>query len=459
MKKVVFSMVFLAVVIPLALILFYKYEGAAPRVEVTLPSLYLKKSYEMSLAVDDKGAGLRKIVVSIMQKGNEKVLLEKEYPSSSVLSFFSDHRVNEDSFLIPVESRKYGMNDGEALIRIMVSDYSWRGWNRGNVFYEEKKVVIDTKPPQVQVLTSRHNIERGGSGLVIYKVFEANVKSGVMVGENFFPGHSGMFENPDIYAAFFALDHTQGPGTQILVSAGDLAGNQTKRGFHHYIRDRNFKNDILNISDRFLEFKMPDFDLDEVEDTFVGAKKPLLEKFLYINGKLREKNVTAMLNVPKDTVDKLMWDGKFGRLAGAATRSHWADHRTYKYKGKEIDRAIHLGIDLASTANAKVGAANRGRVIMAKNEGIFGNTVIIDHGFGLASLYSHLNEINVDIGDEVAKGDVIGTTGLTGLAGGDHLHFSMIVHNVFVNPVEWWDATWIKNNITSKIESVKSLVK
>jgi len=116
-------------------------------------------------------------------------------------------------------------------------------------------------------------------------------------------------------------------------------------------------------------------------------------------------------------------------------------------------------MDLASTANAKVGAANGGRVIMAAFGGIFGNTVIIDHGFGLASLYSHLNEITVNKGDRVSKGDIIGRTGLTGLAGGDHLHFSMIVHNVFVNPVEWWDTAWIKNNVTSKIESVKSMEK
>lgn len=458
MKKVVLILVFLAILIPLVWILFYKYEGAEPEVDATLPSLYLKKSYEMSLKVEDNGTGLRKIMVSIMQKGNEKVLLEKEYPSSSVLSLFSDERVSEDSFVIPVESRKYGMEDGEALIRIMVSDYSWRGWNRGNLFYDERKVVIDTKPPQLQVLTSRHNIERGGTGLVIYKMFEENAKSGVMVGDNFFPGHSGMFENPDIYAAFFALDHTQGPGTQIFVTARDLAGNIAKRGFHHYIRDRNFKTDTLNISDRFLKFKMPDFDLDEIEDNFVGSKTPLLEKFLYINGKLRKKNVTTILNT-QDTVGKILWKGRFARLAGAATRSGWADRRTYKYKGKEVDRAVHLGMDLASTANAKVGAANGGRVVMAANEGIFGNTVIIDHGFGLASLYSHLNEITVNKGDRVSKGDVIGTTGLTGLAGGDHLHFSMIVHNVFVNPVEWWDTAWIKNNVISKIESVKVMGK
>jgi len=459
MKKVVFTLFFLAIMIPLAWIIFYKYEGAAPGVDVVLPSLYLKKSYEMSLKVHDKGTGLRKVMVSIMQKGNEKVLLEKNYPPSSIRSLFSDNKVNKDSFQIPVESRKYGMRDGEALIRIMVTDYSWRGWNNGNIFYEEKKVIIDTKPPQIQVLTKRHNIERGGTGLVIYKLFEEKVKSGVMVGDNFFPGHSGMFDNSDIHAAFFALDHNKGPGTQIFVTARDLAGNVAKRGFHHYIRDKNFKTDTLNISDRFLEFKMPDFEIDGMEETFAGAKNPLLEKFLYINSKLRQKNVTAILDVPKDTVGKLLWEGRFGRLSGAATRSGWADRRTYKYKNREIGKAVHLGIDLASTANAKIKAANAGRVIMADNEGIFGNTVIIDHGFGLASLYSHLNEITVNIGDELLKGDVIGTTGLTGLAGGDHLHFSIIVHNTFVNPVEWWDSTWIKNNITSKIEAVRESVK
>ena len=85
---------------------------------------------------------------------------------------------------------------------------------------------------------------------------------------------------------------------------------------------------------------------------------------------------------------------------------------------------------------------------MAKNVGIFGNTIIIDHGLGLASLYCHLSQMNVTKGDMVKQDDIIGRTGMTGLAGGDHLHFSMMLHNMFINPVEWWDETWIKNNLT-----------
>ncbi|HKJ99991.1 MAG TPA: M23 family metallopeptidase [Desulfotignum sp.] len=456
MKKFFLLVVCAGVLVPLVWILVYKFEGTAPQVDVKLPSLYLKEGYELSLNIRDTKTGLRHVRVSVVQQDREKVLLEKKYPVVSVLDLFSGEKKQEDQFLVPVEARKYGMNDGEATIRIQAADQAWWGWNKGNVFYTEKKVIIDTDPPKIQVLTQNHNVERGGSGLVVYRLFEEDLKSGVMVGDNFFPGHSGMFEDKDMFAAFFALDHTQGPGTRMWVTAEDVAGNIARRGFHHYIRDHDFKSDVLNISDQFLEFKMPDFNLGEKEARFAAAPDPLLEKFLVINTALRKTNVKTVLQVPSDTTSQILWQGKFDRLPGSATRAQFGDRRTYKYKGKEISRSIHMGIDLASTAHARVGAANSGRVIMAESVGIFGNTVIIDHGFGLASLYSHLSNMIVSPGDMVNKGDTIGNTGLTGLAGGDHLHYSMIVHNVFVNPLEWWDPNWIKNNITSKIEAVQN---
>ena len=58
-------------------------------------------------------------------------------------------------------------------------------------------------------------------------------------------------------------------------------------------------------------------------------------------------------------------------------------------------------------------------------------------------------------GDSVKKNAIIGRTGLTGLAGGDHLHYSMLVNSTFVNPIEWWDAKWIKHNITDKLADVR----
>ena len=458
MKRTLFLIIFLAIVVPVGWVLFCKYEGDMPKADISLPSQYLKQSYEINMTATDKGTGLRHVTVSLVQKDNEKILLDKSYPSSSILSLFSDKKTLSDTFDIPVEMRKYGMSDGQAVIRIVVTDYAWRKWTKGNRFYKERPVIIDTVPPRLQVLTSQHNVAKGGAGLVIYRLDEENVQSGVRVGDTFFPGYSGVFDDPMVITALFALDHTQGPDTRIVVEARDPAGNETKRGFYHYIKDKSFRPDTLRISNGFLEFKMPDFDLGPKEAQFLTEQNPLLAKFLYINKTLRQQNTEIVLKMPSDTRAELMWKGRFGRLAGAANRARFADKRTYKYNGRVISHSTHLGVDLASTSNAPVGAANNGRIIMAENVGIFGNTVIIDHGLGLASLYAHLSQMNVAKGDMVKKDDVIGRTGLTGLAGGDHLHFSMILHNVFINPVEWWDAAWIKNNITSKIESVKSQI-
>ena len=155
----------------------------------------------------------------------------------------------------------------------------------------------------------------------------------------------------------------------------------------------------------------------------------------------------------------MLWQGSFSRLPNAANRARFADHRTYYYKGKQIDRQVHLGIDLASVSNSPVPAGNTGVVVFAQSLGIYGKTVILDHGYGLFSMYSHLSQIAVQVGDRVSSGDKLGRTGSTGMAGGDHLHFSILINDTFVNPVEWWDRKWIQNNVTSKIEWAQSITR
>jgi murein DD-endopeptidase MepM/ murein hydrolase activator NlpD len=135
--------------------------------------------------------------------------------------------------------------------------------------------------------------------------------------------------------------------------------------------------------------------------------------------------------------------------------ARFGDRRSYYYRGKKVDEKTHLGIDLASLANSSVQASNHGTIIFAERNGIYGETVVIDHGQGLASIYSHLSRIDVVPGQEVKKGEVIGKTGQTGLAGGDHLHFSVMVNGTFVNPIEWWDSHWIEDNISRKLALLK----
>jgi murein DD-endopeptidase MepM/ murein hydrolase activator NlpD len=130
--------------------------------------------------------------------------------------------------------------------------------------------------------------------------------------------------------------------------------------------------------------------------------------------------------------------------------SAFADQRTYVYQGKDVDAQTHLGFDLAVVAHTPVPAANRGVVLLARYFGIYGNTVVVDHGLGLATLYSHLSSIEVKEGQAVEKGAILGHTGATGLAGGDHLHFTTLVRGLPVNPVEWWDGGWIRDKVASK---------
>jgi len=120
-------------------------------------------------------------------------------------------------------------------------------------------------------------------------------------------------------------------------------------------------------------------------------------------------------------------------------------------KGKIVDEQDHLGMDLASLRHAEVLSLNSGEVVYTGELGIYGLTVIIDHGLGLQSMYAHLSEIAVDKGQPVEKAEIIGRTGTTGLAFGDHLHFAMVMGGLAVTPVEWWDKSWIQDNITGRM--------
>jgi murein DD-endopeptidase MepM/ murein hydrolase activator NlpD len=67
-------------------------------------------------------------------------------------------------------------------------------------------------------------------------------------------------------------------------------------------------------------------------------------------------------------------------------------------------------------------------------------------------MYSHLSRIEAEVKKEVKRGDVIGRSGTTGMAGGDHLHYAMMIRGVFINPIEWWDEHWIQDNIELKMK-------
>jgi murein DD-endopeptidase MepM/ murein hydrolase activator NlpD len=446
-KMILITVLALVVLIPAIVLLIFRLEGKAPEVEVILPSAAVGVSQEFSVAVGDPGSGIRRVKVSVIQDGEEHLLAQEDFPSAGPVG---GGRIRQERMVVLLETEALGLDDGEAIIRVAADDYSWRRWWNGNRRVLETPVRIDTRAPSIEVLTRVHNLSPGGSGVVAYRINEDCQQHGVRAGERFFPGHPAPFEKGDFYLAFFALAEDQGPDTPLAVEARDVAGNIGRNGFAHHIRQKRFRSDKIRISDRFLANILPKF------DTTMPARvqEPPVDRFLRINREMREENYRQLTQIGDHTEPRILWEGAFGRLPGSARQSSFADRRQYLYHGRIIDRQVHLGVDLASVSHSPVPAANSGRVAFTGEIGIYGKTVAIDHGFGLFSLYSHLSRIDVKPEDVVSKGDILGRTGTTGLAGGDHLHFSMMVARTFVDPVEWWDAAWIRNNVTAKLDAL-----
>ncbi|MBU1230781.1 MAG: M23 family metallopeptidase [Proteobacteria bacterium] len=302
-----------------------------------------------------------------------------------------------------------------------------------------RKYTLDFTPPHVTVNQGVHNVNQGGAGAVSFTVSKPVQRVGVAVGEYFFPAFQ---QKSGDYFCYFAMPYDMPPGSfKPRVMVRDLAGNEATQTLYIYAIPKNFKFDKLNVSDEFLNDKMSQYSAQYPQE-----QSPL-DIYKRVNSELRKQNEVDLRRIAEDTSNSTLWSGPFLRLPNAAGRAGFGDQRDYFYNGMKIDHQTHLGVDLASLANAPVPAANDGKVAFAGFLGIYGNCVIIDHGLGLQSLYSHLDSMDVAKGAEVKRGQFIGKTGTTGLAGGDHLHFGILISGVQVSPVEWWDEHWIQDNV------------
>jgi murein DD-endopeptidase MepM/ murein hydrolase activator NlpD len=263
----------------------------------------------------------------------------------------------------------------------------------------------------------------------------------------FFAGYPASAAGKPVTIVYFAVPLEAKKGIAIKLFAKDTAGNESLVSVPYLLLAKKFRRDAMNLSDGFLQQKMPEFQAANPD----MRGKTLLETFLYVNGVLREDNRKTIVSLCSKSAPRQLWQDTFVRMKNASPMALFGDHRTYLYGGKALGESVHMGVDLASTAQAPVEAVNSGVVVFAAGLGIYGNAVIIDHGIGLFSLYGHLSEISVKAGQSVKRNDPIGRSGTTGLAGGDHLHLSLLVGGEFVNPQEWWDPHWIQDNVTKKM--------
>jgi len=312
-----------------------------------------------------------------------------------------------------------------------------------------RTIQVRLTPPQVAVLSQFHYVNHGGSEMVVYRVNPPDADSGVRVGAIEYRGFPAGGSDAGMRVAFFALLWDQDLNTPITVYARDSIGNEGSGSFDFRVFPKQFRKSTINLDDRFLARVVPPI-LQNSTELKVDDPTNFLASYLAINRELRRMNNETITNLALETAPEILWRGPFKQLINTAVEAGFADQRTYVYNGSDVDHQVHLGFDLASTANAPVRAANRGRVVHAGWLGIYGNCVILDHGMGLQSLYAHLSSVGVTVGQIVETEAELGRSGSTGLAGGDHLHFTMLLGGNAITPIDWWSAQWVQDRILRK---------
>ena len=439
----------------------YVYAGSlpGPTIEIAKPAKYVGQTGTVEVAVTAPGARLSSLQIAFEQNGKQTPLASLAQPGKAEFKQEGADRVRITQAIgrdsIP------DLKTGPAKIVVTAERTVLYGLRKTQATASHD-VTVRLEKPTIAVISTKHYINLGGSEMVLYRVTPADVESGVQVGELTYPGYpaSGAkiegvrIADPAVKLAFIALRYDQDVNTPMHAYARDEAGNTARADFDHLAFPKPFKKSRIPLDDKFLDRVVPAI-LDTT--TEVNPQGSNLEKFLVINSELRQKNAQTIANYTKQTAPEILWGGAvFHPFTNTAVEAAFADQRTYVYDGKDVDRQTHLGFDLARVVNSPVVAANGGKVLHAGPLGIYGNCVILDHGMGVQSLYGHLSSIAVKVGDAVQKEQELGKSGMTGLAGGDHLHFTMLVNGQMVNPVEWWDAHWIQDRIIRKLHEAST---
>ena len=433
-----------------------------PVIEVKSPAKFLGQAGSLELFVDAPAGRLTRVTATLAQNGQELPVFTLDSVSGAGEGATADaaaqvKQASSDRLWVIRPLGKQAQPTlvaGPATLTVTAGRPVLFGL-REAVTTVTRDLQVRLEPPQVGIVSLHHFLNLGGSEFVVLRASPADVQAGVRVGGlsfSAFPGSAVGLTDPALRVAFFALPYDQDAATPVTVFARDEAGNEATARMDRQPFPKRFQRSRIPLDTAFLERVVPAIAANTPSlGLAAGAGTDLLPGFLIINRDLRQANNQAIAALAAKTAPEMGWQEAFTQLGNTQVESRFADHRTYFFDGKEVDQQTHLGFDLASTQQAPVTAANRGLVVHAAYLGIYGNCIVVDHGLGVQSLYAHLSSMDVKEGDRVDKGQTLGRSGTTGLAGGDHLHFTMLVGGVQVNPVEWWDPHWMEDRVFRKI--------
>ncbi|HZN55289.1 MAG TPA: M23 family metallopeptidase [Candidatus Polarisedimenticolaceae bacterium] len=421
--------------------------GRPPSIEIAPGAKAIGVRTPVAVTVAEPARGLTEITIELVQSGRAETVAHKTYEPRSSWAF-SGTKTDSETFRFDVgRSVQKSLKAAPATIRVTAARAA--SWLRHPApAVSEVTLPVRFTPPTLAVLSNFTYVNQGGCEAVVYRVGETSVKDGVTAGGWFFPGFPLPAGGAQDRFALFAVPYDLGDASAVKLTAEDDVGNAASVAFIDKFFARPLRRDTIPLDDAFLAKVVPSI-LSQTPD--LTDKGDLLENYLQINRDLRKTDNAQLVALAKDSRPSFLWTRPFQPMGSTKVMASFADRRTYVYKGRSVDQQDHLGLDLAGVAHAPVPAANDGIVVLARFFGIYGNTVVVDHGYGLMSLYGHLSSIDVKEGQTIARGQAVGRSGDTGLAGGDHLHFAILLQGLPVSPVEWWDAHWLADRIARKL--------
>jgi len=343
-------------------------------------------------------------------------------------------------------------------IEIKVTDDSKWNFFAGNEASTTANVIIDTINPTANVIANSYMLKQGGSATLVVEVKDDNLKDAYVSFNNQEFFELIPFHKENYYMAIIAWPIDIDEFKRVDLVASDMANNVSVTKIPYYIKSHKTKIDKINVSSRFIN------NVSKAVLQKSGYQVPSddVEAFVLSNKDLRKDNVETIKNVVRQYMnkDQVSTFGlkTFKQLRNGKTFALYGERRHYFYDNNKIDEAWHLGIDWASIKKAKIYTTNAGKVIFNDYLGIYGNTIILDHKFGLATLYGHTTNSHVMLDDYVNDNDLIANTGSTGAVFGDHLHFGVLVQGIEVNPLEWLDSNWIKLNVKNILNNAKKVI-
>lgn len=421
--------------------------GPEPTIAIEPAAKVIGRKTPVTIRVDEPKRGIGPVRVELIQGDAVQRLAESNNPVPPAWKFWSKGKTNET---IQVNVGKEAVKDlkaGTAIIRVTAERIP-AVLRHPQPVVTQVELPVRLVPPTVQVMSTFTYVSQGGAEAVVYRVGETATRDGVRAGTRFFPGYPLPGGGARDRFALFSVPYDMDEVSSVKVIASDDAGNESEVGFIEKFFAKPLRRDTIALSDAFMQ-KVTTEIMSQTPE--LADKGNVLDNYLQINRELRKKNNAFIVGLTAKTKQEFLWKQPFLPMVNTAIKAHFADRRSYVYNDKSVDEQDHLGLDMASTKADNVPASNDGIIVFAGYLGIYGNCVVIDHGYGLQTLYGHLSSIAVKEGDKIARGQALGRSGATGLAGGDHLHFAVMLDGLPVSPIEWFDAKWIRDRLKLKL--------